>query len=63
MSSDEEVMAVLPPPFQWEKWYEAVGGRTISIDEVNTLQRQIHQEQYPRFDGPVAALRHEFASP
>jgi hypothetical protein len=27
------------------------------------LLRQIYEEQYPRFDGPVAADRHVFASP
>jgi len=52
-----------PPAFHWEDWYAAVGGRTISIDEVNRLQKYIHQEQYPRFDGPVATTRREFVSP
>ncbi len=51
------------PAFRWEDWYAAAGGRTISIDEVNRLQKEIHQEQYPRFDGPVAAEQHEFVSP
>ncbi len=52
-----------PPAFHWEDWYAAVGGRTISIDEVNALQQEIHNEQYSRFDGPVALAQHEFGSP
>jgi epoxyqueuosine reductase QueG len=52
-----------PPPFAWDSWYAGVGGRTISIDEVNALQGEIRESQYPRFDGPVAATRYEFASP
>jgi len=52
-----------PPPFDWEAWYAAVGGRTISIAEVNALLRQIYEEQYPRFDGPVAAERRDLGSP
>lgn len=51
------------PAFRWEDWYAAAGGRTISIDEVNRLQKEIHQEQYPRFDGPIAETQHEFVSP
>jgi ferredoxin len=54
----------LPPPaFAWEKWYAAVGGRTIKIEEVDEYLRQIREDQDTRFDGPVAPTRHEFASP
>jgi epoxyqueuosine reductase QueG len=52
-----------PPPFAWEEWYEAVGGRTIRIEEVNDYLQKIYQDQYARFDGEVAPTRHEFASP
>ncbi|MGC4084411.1 MAG: hypothetical protein QM736_20425 [Vicinamibacterales bacterium] len=52
-----------PPPFAWEAWYEAVGGRTIAIDEVSRYLRQIYEDQEPRFTGPVAEDRHVFASP
>jgi len=52
-----------PPAFAWDTWYAAAGGRTIRIDEVTEILRQIHDEQYPRFDGPVAAVEREFASP
>ncbi len=52
-----------PPPFNWNAWYEGIGGRTISIDEVNEMVWKIHHEQQPRFFGEVAAERHEFSSP
>jgi epoxyqueuosine reductase QueG len=51
------------PPFAWEQWYDAIGGRTIAIDQVDRYLRQIYEEQYPRFDGPVARERRAFASP
>ena len=52
-----------PPAFAWDEWYAAAGGRTIRIDEVTEILRRIHDEQYPRFEGPVAETRHRFASP
>jgi ferredoxin len=52
-----------PPAFQWNDWYAAVGGRTIQIDEVDALLRQIYDDQYHRFNGPVAAEKTLFASP
>lgn len=52
-----------PPPFQWDLWYAGVGGRTIDIEEVNEILRKIHDEQYPRFTGPVAPEKHPFDSP
>ena len=52
-----------PPPFAWEEWYAAVGGRSIRIEEVDTFLTKIYEDQYPRFDGPVAPARHDFASP
>jgi ferredoxin len=52
-----------PPPFAWEAWYESVGGRSIRIAEVDAYLRKIYDDQYARFDGPVASARHEFASP
>lgn len=51
-----------PPAFSWDEWYEAVGGRSIHIDDVDKLLAQIREDQYPRFDGEVASTRHEFAS-
>lgn len=52
-----------PPAFAWEAWYEAVGGRTIQIDEVSRILKQIYEDQAPRFTGPVATTRHAFPSP
>jgi epoxyqueuosine reductase QueG len=52
-----------PPPFAWEDWYASIGGRSIRIDRVSEYLRQIYEDQYPRFDGPVAPERHEFESP
>ncbi len=52
-----------PPAFKWDDWYAAVGGRTIRIEEVTEILRKIHDEQYPRFEGPVAPARREFPSP
>jgi epoxyqueuosine reductase QueG len=40
-----------------------VGGRTIRIEEVTEILRKIHDEQYPRFEGPLAPARREFQSP
>jgi ferredoxin len=54
---------VAPPPFSWDDWYAEVGGRTISIAEVNGYLKQIHEDQYQRFDGEVAPVPHAFASP
>ncbi len=52
-----------PPPFLWDDWYAEAGGRSIHIPEVQEYLHRIHQEQYPRFEGPVAERRHEFSSP
>lgn len=52
-----------PPPFAWEDWYASVGGRTIAIDEVSALLQRIYDDQYLRFDGPVAPERRAFTSP
>ncbi len=52
-----------PPAFRWDEWYAQVGGRSIQIADVDALLARIRDEQYPRFDGEVAAERREFASP
>jgi ferredoxin len=51
-----------PPAFQWPQWYQGAGGRQIAIREIDDLMRQIFQEQVPRFQGPVAASQHAFAT-
>ena len=52
-----------PPPFAWDDWYALVGGRSIRIEEVDDILRQIYSEQYQRFEGEVADTRVEFDSP
>jgi hypothetical protein len=63
MDSSAPSTVAPPPAFAWEAWYAAVGGRTIKIEQVDEYLRRIREEQDPRFDGPVAAARREFASP
>lgn len=43
-----------PPAFNWDAWYAAVGGRTIRIPEADRLLSLIKDDQWARFDGPVA---------
>jgi epoxyqueuosine reductase len=52
-----------PPSFAWDDWYALVGGRSIRIEEVDDILRQIYNDQYERFDGEVAESRIEFDSP
>ncbi|TVR51713.1 MAG: hypothetical protein EA425_06500 [Puniceicoccaceae bacterium] len=52
-----------PPPFDWESWYEGIGGRSIRVPEVEHWFRKIFEEQMPNFAGPVAAKRREFGDP
>jgi len=52
-----------PPAFSWDDWYARVGGRTISIDEVDKLLRRIYDDQYARFTGDVAPERTVFETP
>lgn len=52
-----------PPAFNWDFWYEGVGGRTINIPEVEELLHQIFHDQFPRFEGAVAPEKKQFDSP
>jgi epoxyqueuosine reductase QueG len=52
-----------PPPFAWDDWYALVGGRSIRIEEVDDILRQIYNDQYERFEGEIADSRVEFDSP
>jgi len=52
-----------PPAFQWDDWYESVGGRSIKIEEVEFYLAKIRVDQYPRFDGEVNQVKTEFSSP
>jgi epoxyqueuosine reductase len=52
-----------PPAFAWEEWYEGVGGRRNTLPEVRRYLELIYHDQFPRFEGEVAATRHVFESP
>lgn len=52
-----------PPAFSWEDWYRSVGGRTIQINEVDAILREIREYQYPQFNGPVNPVQTSFESP
>ncbi|HEX5001863.1 MAG TPA: reductive dehalogenase domain-containing protein [Bacteroidia bacterium] len=49
-----------PPAFNWDQWYQSVGGRSIKIGEVDAILEQIREYQYPRFTGEVNNLRTDF---
>lgn len=49
-----------PPAFSWDAWYDSIGGRTITIDQVNEYLNDIYNDQYRRFEGEVASVKHEF---
>jgi epoxyqueuosine reductase len=51
-----------PAAFAWDEWYAAAGGRTIRIDEVSSYLQKIYEDQYPRFEGPIAPDRYAFGS-
>jgi epoxyqueuosine reductase len=46
--------------FNWDAWYESVGGRSIRIEQVDTLLARIREDQYPRFRGEVNESRTVF---
>lgn len=60
MSAKSQKQAVA---FNWDEWYKAAGGRTIEIPEVDRILTDIYEDQYKRFDGPVAEKKKEFSSP
>lgn len=63
MSSKLAASVDAPPAFDWSRWYAGVGGRSISIPEVDALLREIYDEQWPRFAGEVAAARADVGDP
>ena len=46
--------------FNWDAWYESVGGRSIRIEQVDQLLAKIREDQYPQFDGEVNPSRTVF---
>lgn len=55
-------LGVSPPAFMWDEWYKAIGGRRISIKEVDDILKKIREDQYPRFKGEVNTARVEFGN-
>ncbi len=51
------------PAFDWEEWYEAAGGRSTKIDEVEAILKDIYEDQWLRFEGEVAKEKMVFSSP
>ncbi len=47
--------------FDWDTWYESVGGRSIEIDKVNEYLQKIYKEQYQRFTGEVNPVRQDLS--
>src|SRR4051794_10657624 len=60
--SNAQTATQSPPAFSWEDWYEGVGGRSIVLPEGQKILREIYEEQYLRFNGPVASERRAFHS-
>lgn len=52
-----------PPAFQWDEWYQSIGGRRIQNHEVDAILKQIRELQYPRFEGPVYPEPVQFDTP
>ncbi len=52
-----------PAPFPWQAWYEGVGGRTIKIAEADRILERIYNDQYQRFEGPIAEQARDLGSP
>ncbi len=50
-----------PPAFNWEEWYDSIGGRSIKIEEVEKILYEIREYQYPRFKGHVNPEQENFA--
>jgi epoxyqueuosine reductase QueG len=53
---------ISPPPFSWDDWYESVGGRSINIEDADSILDKIYNDQYQRFDGEVAEKKMVFTS-
>lgn len=52
-----------PPPFSWDDWYNALGGREINIQEIDDLLYKIYHEQFPRFNGEISDSPKTFETP
>lgn len=52
-----------PPPFNWNEWYDSIGGRKINIDDADKILNQIKEYQLPRFTGSLNSKKTSFKSP
>jgi epoxyqueuosine reductase len=51
-----------PLPFNWDTWYGSVGGRSIKIEEVDSVREKIRSDQEPYFEGDVNAEKTLFST-
>ena len=53
----------LNPPFDWESWYQACGGRVDHTLQASKIVAKIYNEQAPKFTGFVESTTRPFGSP
>ena len=51
------------PPFDWESWYEACGGRVDHTPQASKIVAKGYNEQAPKFTGLVENAMRPFGSP
>ena len=51
------------PPFDWESWYEACGGRIDHTPKASEIVARISSEQGPKFTGSVECSARPFGTP
>mgnify|MGYP003302494718 CR=1 FL=1 len=51
------------PPFDWESWYQACGGRIDHTPQASQIVEKIYNEQAPHFTGVVEGAVRPFDSP
>ncbi|MCS5584320.1 MAG: hypothetical protein NZ777_12480, partial [Pseudomonadales bacterium] len=51
------------PPFDWESWYEACGGRIDHTPQASKIVAKVYNEQAPKFTGLVENAMRPFGSP
>jgi len=50
------------PPFDWESWYQACGGRVDHTPQASKIVAKIYNEQAPKFTGHVESTTRPFDS-
>ena len=51
------------PPFDWESWYQACGGRIDHTPKASEIVARINTEQGPKFTGSVECSARPFGTP